>query len=133
MFLVYVNFGTHMSFPALRWLLDRILALPSVKAIVWANLPSQESGNSLVDILWGDVNPSGKLAYTIAKQASDYNTEVAPGDDDYSEGLYIDYRYFNDRARISKVNLITCRAGDMVPYVKWLLPAMHISTVKMEV
>ncbi|KFA60338.1 hypothetical protein S40285_06032 [Stachybotrys chlorohalonatus IBT 40285] len=80
-------------------ILDRIVALPSVKAIVWAGLPSQESGNALVDVLWGDVNPSGKLVYTIAKQASDYNTEVVPGDDDYSEGLYIDYRHF-DHANI---------------------------------
>ena len=45
---------------------------PNVTAVVWANLPGQESGNSLVDVLYGDVNPSGKLPYTIAKSADDY-------------------------------------------------------------
>lgn len=77
-------------------ILDRILALPSVKAIVWAGLPSSESGNALVDILWGETNPSGKLVYTIAKSASDYNAQVVPGDDDFDEGLYVDYRHFDN-------------------------------------
>ncbi|CAH0025399.1 unnamed protein product [Clonostachys rhizophaga] len=76
-------------------ILAPILKLPSVKAIVWGGLPSQESGNALVDIVWGDVNPSGKLVYTIAKDAADYNTKSVPTDDDFSEGLYIDYRHFD--------------------------------------
>ena len=39
-------------------------------------LPGQESGNSLVDVLFGDVNPSVKLIYTIAKKETDYGTEI---------------------------------------------------------
>ncbi|KAH7316988.1 glycoside hydrolase family 3 protein [Stachybotrys elegans] len=77
-------------------ILERILALPNVKAIVWAGLPSQESGNALVDVLYGDTNPSGKLVYTIARSASDYNAKVSRGDDNYSEGLFIDYRHFDN-------------------------------------
>lgn len=42
-------------------ILESILAQPNVVAIVWAGLPGQESGNALVDILYGDVSPSGKL------------------------------------------------------------------------
>ncbi|KAG9258775.1 glycoside hydrolase family 3 protein [Emericellopsis atlantica] len=76
-------------------IMDEILALPSVKAVVWAGLPSQESGNALVDVLWGETNPNGKLVYTIAKQASHYNTQVVSGDDDYEEGVMIDYRHFD--------------------------------------
>lgn len=77
-------------------ILEQILALPQVKAVVWAGLPSQESGNALVDILWGDVSPSGKLVYTIAKSPSDYNTRIEPGDDSFGEGLFIDYKHFDD-------------------------------------
>ncbi|KAL6796240.1 family 3 glycoside hydrolase [Trichoderma sp. SZMC 28013] len=76
--------------------LETIVALPQVKGIVWAGLPSQESGNALVDILWGDVNPSGKLVYTIAKSPNDYNTRIVSGDDSFSEGLFIDYKHFDD-------------------------------------
>ncbi|KAI9901071.1 hypothetical protein N3K66_002888 [Trichothecium roseum] len=76
-------------------ILSEITALPSVKAVVWAGLGSQETGNALADVLFGDVSPSGKLVYTIAKQASDYNAKVAQGDDDFAEGLFIDYRHFD--------------------------------------
>lgn len=76
--------------------LEQIVALSQVKAIVWAGLPSQENGNALVDILWGAVSPSGKLVYTIAKSPSDYNTRISSGDDNYSEGLFIDYKHFDD-------------------------------------
>lgn len=71
------------------------MALPSVVAIVWAGIPGQESGNGLVDVLYGSTSPSGKLPYTIAKQQSDYGTAIATGDDTYAEGLYIDYRHFD--------------------------------------
>ena len=75
--------------------LETILALPNVVAVVWAGIPGQESGNGLIDILYGSTSPSGKLPYTIGKQQSDYGTAIASGDDSYSEGLYIDYRHFD--------------------------------------
>ena len=76
-------------------ILEEILAQENVVAIVWAGLPGQESGNALVDVLYGSTTPSGKLPFTIAKAESDYPAEVVPADDDYDEGLYIDYRYFD--------------------------------------
>ena len=76
-------------------ILESVLSNPSVKAIVWAGLPSQENGNALVDVLYGDVSPSGKLPYTIAKAESDYGTQVVQGNDDFSEGLFVDYRHFD--------------------------------------
>lgn len=81
-------------------ILETILAQPSVKAIVWAGLPSQENGNALVDVLYGDTNPSGKLPYTIAKTPADYGTSISTGGDNYKEGLFIDYRHF-DKAAIA--------------------------------
>lgn len=35
--------------------------LSNVTAIISAHAPCKQAGNSLVDILYGDVNPSGKL------------------------------------------------------------------------
>jgi beta-glucosidase len=77
---------------------------PNVTAIVAAHFPGQESGNSLVDILYGDVNPSGKLPYTIAHNGSDYNAPPTTGINTtgvydwqswFEEKLEIDYRYFD--------------------------------------
>lgn len=76
----------------------------NVTAIVAAHFPGQESGNSLVDILYGDVNPSGHLPYTIAMKGDDYNAPPTTainttGYDDwqswFDEKLEIDYRYFD--------------------------------------
>ncbi|KAL5329443.1 hypothetical protein ACEPPN_002955 [Leptodophora sp. 'Broadleaf-Isolate-01'] len=77
---------------------------PNVTAILAAHYPGQESGNSIVDVLYGDVNPSGKLPYTIALANDDYNglptTAVNSTDPDawqayFEEKLEIDYRYFD--------------------------------------
>ncbi|KAL3457009.1 putative beta-glucosidase G [Aspergillus heterothallicus] len=77
---------------------------PNVTAILAAHYPGQESGNSIVDVLYGDVNPSGHLPYTIALNGSDYNapptTAVSTnGTYDwqswFDEKLEIDYRYFD--------------------------------------
>ena len=75
---------------------------PNVTAVLWAGIPGQESGNALVDVLYGKYNPSGRLPYTIAKNRSDYpadiiyvNTDVpAETQVNYTEGLNIDYRHF---------------------------------------
>ena len=77
--------------------LETILAQSGVQAVVWAGLGSQETGNALVDILYGSTSPSGKLPYTIGKRAEDYGTSVTSGDDSYAEGLFIDYRHFDNR------------------------------------
>ena len=60
---------------------------PNVTAVVWAGIAGTETGNSLADVLYGDVNPSGRLPYTIAKRLEDYpalliNGTVIP----YTEG-----------------------------------------------
>lgn len=75
---------------------------PNVTAIVWASLGGNEAGNAIVDILYGAWNPSGRLPYTIAKNASDYPAQLVLGGTatdilsiDYTEGLYIDYRWFD--------------------------------------
>ncbi|KAL5337215.1 putative beta-glucosidase L [Aspergillus crustosus] len=77
-------------------ILETILAEPNVIAIVWAGLPGQESGHALADVLFGDVSPSGKLPYTIGKTEADYGADWTTDlTDTFTEGLYIDYRHFD--------------------------------------
>jgi beta-glucosidase len=38
-----------------------------VTAIIAAHYPGEETGNSIVDVLWGAVEPSGRLPYSIPK------------------------------------------------------------------
>ncbi|KAI9457434.1 beta-glucosidase [Lactarius psammicola] len=80
---------------------------PNVTAVIWAGLGGTETGNALVDILYGAANPSGRLPYTIAKSPSDYSAQLVVGGTSdeilaipYSEGLFIDYRHF-DAANIA--------------------------------
>ncbi|KAL3420316.1 beta-glucosidase M [Phlyctema vagabunda] len=74
----------------------------NVTAVIFGGLPGQESGHSLVDVLYGDVTPSGKLVHTIAKQDSDYGSVLnstvsfdAFPQDNFTEGVYIDYKAFD--------------------------------------
>ncbi|OJJ80927.1 beta-glucosidase [Aspergillus glaucus CBS 516.65] len=75
---------------------------PNITAVLFAGLPGQESGHSLTDVLYGETSPSGRLPYTIAKNESDYghllNSTIsfdAFPQVNFTEGLYIDYRYFD--------------------------------------
>ena len=80
---------------------------PNVTAILAAHMPGQESGDSIVDILWGDVDPSGRLPYTVAHEESDYaknlvnstelmtTTEPNAWQADFVEGNLIDYKEFD--------------------------------------
>lgn len=52
--------------------MENWIDLPTVKAVLLANLPGQESGNALADIIFGDESPSGHLPYTIGKTLADY-------------------------------------------------------------
>ncbi|EHK96514.1 putative beta-glucosidase G [Glarea lozoyensis 74030] len=76
----------------------------NVTAILAAHFPGEQTGNSIVDVLYGAVNPSGKLPYTIALEIDDYNalplTSVNSTDPYawniyFEEKLEIDYRYFD--------------------------------------
>jgi beta-glucosidase len=62
--------------------------------------PGQEFGNSLSDIIFGKINPSGKLPTTFPKSIEDTPAYATyPGKDlqmDYEEGLYIGYRWYDE-------------------------------------
>jgi beta-glucosidase len=71
-----------------------------VDGLVEAFYPGQLGGQALAEILFGDVNPSGKLPITMEVKASDnpaYSTfpnpvNQHPDDIMYSEGVFIGYR-----------------------------------------
>lgn len=77
----------------------------NVTAILWAGLPGQESGNAIADILYGRVNPGGKLPFTIGSDASEYGPDLIyeptnghdSPQDNFEEGVFIDYRAFDKK------------------------------------
>ncbi|KAJ7155737.1 beta-glucosidase [Mycena filopes] len=76
----------------------------NVTAVVWSGVPGQEAGNGLVDVLYGAYNPSGRLPFTIGKSITDYSAQVVVNQAGaitpvpYIEGLFIDYRHFDQAA-----------------------------------
>ncbi|KAJ5611167.1 hypothetical protein N7510_007886 [Penicillium lagena] len=86
-------------------IVDDWIENPNVTAVLYAHLPGQDSGRSLVEVMYGKQSPSGRLPYTVARKASDYKgllePVVASGTKDeyypqsnFSEGVYTDYKAF---------------------------------------
>lgn len=74
--------------------------IPGAILLNW--LPGQELGNGFADIIFGEINPSGKLPITIPNKDNEINftNEQYPGtgyprDAIYSEELLIGYRWYN--------------------------------------
>ncbi|KAF7563986.1 hypothetical protein G7046_g108 [Stylonectria norvegica] len=84
---------------------------PNITAIVWAGVPGQESGNSITDILYGKVSP-GRSPFTWGRTRESYGTDLlykpnngkeAP-QQDFAEGVFIDYRHFDRASSQSTTN-----------------------------
>ena len=73
--------------------------LPKVKGVLEAYLGGEASGEAVYDILFGKVNPSGKLPETFPVALDDVAASAYfPGGTaavQYREGLYVGYRYFD--------------------------------------
>ncbi|MFF3064499.1 glycoside hydrolase family 3 C-terminal domain-containing protein [Oerskovia sp. NPDC057915] len=81
-----------------------VVALPfadRVPAIVEGWLLGQAGGGAIADVLYGDVNPSGKLTETIPVRLEDSPAFLNfPGEDGhvrYGEGLFVGYRWYDAR------------------------------------
>lgn len=74
--------------------------LDRVAGVIEAWYPGQEAGASIASILFGDVNPSGKLPVTFprdAEQGPARNFLEYPGDGhtvDFDEGVLVGYRWY---------------------------------------
>ncbi len=85
--------------------------LKEVPAVMQAWYLGSEAGNSMADVLFGAVNPSGKLPFTFPARLEDtpaafYGEKAYPGikredekifDIDYTEGLLVGYRWYDTR------------------------------------
>lgn len=77
------------------------LSHPNISAVLLTAPAGDYGGKAMADVLFGEVNPSGKLPYTIAKNISEYIpivTEI-PADgapqSDFVEGIYLDYKWYD--------------------------------------
>ena len=72
-----------------------------VPAVLEAWLPGQAGGEALADVLFGEVNPSGKLAETFPHRIEDTpafgNYPGEAGTVRYGEGLLVGYRWYDAR------------------------------------
>ena len=74
-----------------------------VKAILYMGLPGQAGGEAVADLLYGRVNPSGKLAESWPIAYGDVPSSEIYGktaDALYQEGIYVGYRCY-DKAGVS--------------------------------
>jgi beta-glucosidase len=73
----------------------------SAPAVLQSWFPGQEFGSALVDLLFGNINPSGKMPTTIPKRLEDTPAFTTyPGEQDkmlYGEDLFVGYKWYEKR------------------------------------
>ncbi len=80
--------------------------LGKVRAVLQIWYPGQELGNAVADVLFGDVEPGGRLPQTFPKTLADNSAmtgdpAVYPGRDGhvrYAEGVFVGYRHHDTHA-----------------------------------
>ena len=80
--------------------------LGTVAAVLAAWYPGQEGGQAIADVLFGAVNPSGRLPISFPKRMADFvrptlpnlgSERGAPVSIDYTEGADVGYRWYGAR------------------------------------
>ncbi len=74
--------------------------LPAAKTLLWSYYAGMEGGTAIADVLFGRVNPSGKLAETFAKSldscSAKFGVNFGLGERvEYDEGVMVGYRHYN--------------------------------------
>ncbi len=97
---VFINAPSMMS---TDWSLDGNEYGIDVDSLLLMHLPGEYGLQGMTDVLFGDVNPSGKLVDTYAKDLYDYPSTKSYSDDPiitkYTEDIYVGYRYFETFAK----------------------------------
>ncbi|KAM5346983.1 hypothetical protein ACJ41O_009988 [Fusarium nematophilum] len=72
--------------------------IDSAPTLVHAWLGGQETGHAVADVIFGDVNPSGRLSLTFPKRLEDTPAFLNFGKTDrtivYGEGFFVGHRYY---------------------------------------
>lgn len=72
-----------------------------VAAIVHAWYSGNEAGNAIADVLYGNVNPSGRMPLTFPEREIDipawYNTTSVNGKIHYREDIFVGYKHYQAR------------------------------------
>jgi beta-glucosidase len=105
--------------------------LDQVAGLLQTWFPGQESGNSIVDVLTGSVNPEGHLPTTFPSRIEDaaaYGNFPGTYDGEqltvvYAEGVFVGYRHY-DRLSKDKVNF---PFGFGLSYTSFRLGEMRVS------
>ena len=74
--------------------------LGNVHGVLEAWYPGVQGGQAIADLLFGDVNPSGKLPITFPMQDADLPQPAISATDTtvtYSEGLFMGYRWYDGK------------------------------------
>ncbi len=75
--------------------------IDKVRCVVQMGYAGMEGGDAIADIVFGDVNPSGKLPITYPKRLEDCPAhkigEYNDQDCEYKEGLMVGYRYYDTK------------------------------------
>ena len=71
------------------------------KAILYVALPGEGGGEAIANLIYGKVNPSGKLSETWPMKYEDVPSSSVFGkvNAEYREGIYVGYRYY-DKAKL---------------------------------
>lgn len=105
---------------AMPWFAD-------VKSVLNAYLAGEAGGEAIVDVLFGDVNPSGKLAETWALDVHDNLADIyfrkGPQTVEYREGIFVGYRYFDSAKKAVRFPF-----GYGLSYTTFAYGDAHLST-----
>ncbi len=82
---------------------DLSRAVRESKAMLWSGYNGSEGGHAMADVLFGTVDPSGRLPFTFPKSMSEVPAIVNgtfPGENglaDYKEGILVGYRWYDTK------------------------------------
>ncbi len=106
--------------------------IEQVDSIVWSYYAGMEGGTALAEVLWGEVNPSGKLPETFIRKSAQCPAHFIGefGKEDvvtYKEGIMVGYRYYD-----TYCTDILLPFGHGLSYTKFLYDDLKVQLLEKE-